>query len=419
MASMVGTAIEWYDFFIFGSMSALLLGPVFFPSDNEWLSTMASMATFAVAFFMRPLGAVVLGHFGDRYGRRKVLVVALLMMGLSTFAIGLLPSYAKIGVLAPILLILLRVLQGFALGGEYGGAVLMVVENAKAQGRRGFFGAFLGAASPIGFLLATAVIALTASLTTEEQMTEWGWRIPFLTSAIMVGVGLYIRVKLEESSEFHRIQSEVATSAEPQQRVPFIRLFREHPLEVLKSILVPVGQFAGYYLTTVFLLSYARNSAGFTIEASNSLAMIAAVSFLIFIFIGGYWSDKTVRWLPMLVGVVGFAFAIFVMFPLVDSRNYGFAAIAFALGLAFMGLLYGPLSTYMAELFSGSVRYTGVSFGYQAASAITGGLTPVISVALLDQTGSWVAVAIYAAVMMLVSVAGMLIRRNHNNWQAA
>ncbi|VXC12882.1 putative Inner membrane metabolite transport protein YhjE [Arthrobacter sp. 9AX] len=418
-ASMVGTVIEWYDFFIFGSMAALLLGPVFFPSDNKALSTMASMATFAVAFLIRPLGAVVLGHFGDKFGRRSTLVLALLLMGGSTLAVGLLPSYAQWGVAAPVLLILCRVLQGFALGGEYGGAVLMVVENADAKNKKGFYGAFLSAASPVGFLLATGVIALTALATTDEQMAAWGWRIPFLTSAIMVGIGLYIRLMLEESDAFKELQNKAETQEKPQQKVPFLDMFRKHPVEVLKSILVPIGVQAAYYMTTVFLLSFARNSGGFNVDQANSMVMIAAVAFLLFIFIGGYWSDRAPRWVPMSVGLGGYAVSIFLMFPMVQSGNYLLAAAAFVLGLAFVGLLYGPMSIYMAELFSGSVRYTGVSFGYQMASAITGGLTPVFSVALLEQTGSPAAVAGYAAVMMAIAFAGLMLRRTRTNWSKA
>ncbi|MBV6760281.1 MFS transporter [Rhodococcus opacus] len=418
-ASMVGTVIEWYDFFVFGSMAALLLGPVFFPSGNAALSTMAAMATFAVAFLVRPLGAVVLGHFGDKFGRRSTLVLALLLMGGSTLFVGLIPTYAQIGVAAPILLIVCRVVQGFALGGEYGGAVLMVVENSQARNRRGFFGAFLSAASPVGFLLATAVIALTTLTTTDEQMAAWGWRIPFLTSAIMVGIGLYIRIKLEESDAFKELQEKADTEAKSAQDVPFIAMLRSYPVQVLKSILVPMGVQAGYYMTTVFLLSFARDFGGFDVGQANSMVMIAALFFLLFIFVGGLWSDNAPRWVPMSVGLGGFAVAVFVMFPMVQSGNFVLATAAFVLGLAFVGLLYGPMSIYMAELFAGGVRYTGISFGYQTASAITGGLTPVFAVALLEQTGSHIPVAGYAAVMMGIAFAGLMLQRNRTNWDEA
>ncbi|MDI3388539.1 MFS transporter [Streptomyces sp. B-S-A8] len=416
-ASMVGTVIEWYDFFIFGAMSALVLGPVFFPSDNTAVSTFAALATFAVAFFVRPLGAVVLGHFGDRVGRRSPLVVALLLMGVSTMVVGLLPTYSQVGALAPTLLVLCRVVQGFALGGEYGGAVLMVVENAQAKNRRGFFGAFLGAASPIGFLLATAVITLTGLLSTEEQMATWGWRIPFLTSAIMVGIGLYIRLKLEESDSFKQLQAQAEASPATVRRAPFFDMLRSHPVEVLKSITVPLGVHTGYYMTTVFLLSFARDHGGFSVDEASSMVMLAAVSFLTFILVGGHWSDRAPRWVPMVVGLAGFAGSVFAMFPMVSSGSYWTAALAFALGLAFMGLLYGPLNTYMAELFRGAVRYTGVSFGYQVAGAVAGGLTPVIAVPLLAQTGSHVPVAGFAAIVMVISFSGLMLRRNRSNWQ--
>lgn len=416
-ASMIGTVIEWFDFFIFGSMSALLLGPLFFPSDSEALSTMLSLATFAVAFFLRPLGAIFFGHFGDRIGRKAMLVTTLLLMGGATLGVGLLPTYASIGLAAPIMLVLLRMIQGFALGGEYGGAVLMIVENQQAAHRRGFFGAFLGASSPVGFLMSSGLIGVVTALTTDAQMAEWGWRVPFIASSLLVAVGFYIRVQIEESDSFKQLQKQADAAAAGVKKVPFLALVRQHPVELFKSIAVSIGLHSGYYLATVFALSYARTEAGFSVGAANSLVTLGAVSFLIFILIGGVWSDRSRREVPMYVGLIGFGLWSFVLFRFIDSGNYALSLVGFVGALAFMGFLYGPLSTYLAELFGQGVRYTGVSFGYHTASAITGGLGPIAATALLESTGSSAFVSVYALGMSVVALVGLLIRRRQTNWE--
>jgi len=410
VASMVGTVIEWFDFNLFGTMAALVLGPLFFPSDNPVTSTLMALATFGVAFLARPLGGIIFGHVGDRLGRKKSLVLTLLLMGVATFAIGVLPTYATIGIAAPILLVAMRIVQGLALGGEYGGAILMVVEHSGAKKRRGFFGAWLGGASPIGYILAGALIAIVTASTTEAQFASWGWRVPFLVSALLVTVGLYIRVKLEESPLFKQLL-EGQTAAE-KARVPFFELLKRYPREVLTSILVPIGIHGGYYITIIFGLSYARSTAGFSTNESVILVMIASVFYFLSIMASGAWSDRVGRRLPMMIGVLGFGLWSFALFPLLRTGDFLVACTAFSVGLILLGMLFGPMGTWLSELFGTAVRYTGISFGYQIASAIAGGLSPVLAVALLARYGSTVPVSIYALAIAVISFTTLAVSRH-------
>ncbi|MGY1605128.1 MFS transporter [Geodermatophilus sp. SYSU D00815] len=412
-ASMVGTVIEWFDFNLFGSMAALVLGPLFFPSDNPVTSTLLSLATFGVAFFARPLGGIIFGHLGDRIGRKKSLVVTLLLMGGATFLIGVLPTYAAIGVAAPVLLVLLRIIQGLALGGEYGGAILMVVEHNGSKGRRGFMGAWLSGASPIGFVLSAALIAIVSGAMSEEAWLSWGWRIPFLVSAVLVLAGLYIRIQLEESPMFKQMLEQ--KSGEKKAKVPFFELLTRYPKMVLVSVLVPLGIHAGYYITIIFALSYAKETAGFSASASLALVIIASVCYFISIMISGAVSDRIGRRLPMMVGVLGFGFWSFALFPLVESGNAFQAGLGFSVGLILLGMLFGPMGTWLSELFGTAVRYTGISFGYQIASAVAGGISPALAVALLDEYGSTVPVSIYALAISAIAFTVLAITRTNRH----
>jgi metabolite-proton symporter len=409
-ASMVGTVIEWFDFNLFGSMAALVLGPLFFPSDDPVTSTLLSLATFGVAFFARPLGGVVFGHLGDRIGRKKSLVVTLLMMGGATFLIGVLPTYAAIGIAAPILLVALRIIQGLALGGEYGGAILMVVEHNGSRGRRGFMGAWLSGASPIGFILSATLIAIVSASMSEEAWLSWGWRIPFLVSALLVLAGLYIRIQLEESPLFKQLLDE--KSPEKKAKVPFFELITRYPKMVLVSVLVPLGIHAGYYITIIFALAYAKENAGFSSSASLALVIVASICYFTSIMISGAVSDRVGRRLPMMVGVLGFGFWSFALFPLVLTGDPLLAGIGFSVGLILLGMLFGPMGTWLSELFGTAVRYTGISFGYQIASAVAGGLSPVLAVTLLAEYGSTVPVSIYALVISAIAFTVLALTRN-------
>lgn len=400
-ASLVGTVIEWFDFNLFGAMAALVLGPLFFPSGNPLVSTLLSLATFGVAFAARPIGGIIFGHFGDRYGRKKTLVAALLMMGIGTFAIGLLPTYASIGVAAPILLVFLRILQGVALGGEYAGATLIVVEHKDAANRRGFFGAWVGSASPIGYILAAGLIALVSAFMPEEAFNSWGWRIPFLLSAVMVIVGLYIRLQLEESKAF-KDMSDTVGGVEPV-KLPFVELIKRFPRQILSAIGAGLGIHAGYYLSIIFGLAYARTEVGFSSTGSLVLVLIASVFYFVAILVSGHVSDKVGRRAPMMLGVAGFGVWGFFLFPLLDTGRAIPAGIGFCVGLTFLGMLYGPISAWLAELYSTDVRYTGLSFGYTLAAVIGGGIVPMLAVYLLDTFGSTLPISIGIAIISTIA----------------
>jgi MFS family permease len=408
-ASMVGTVIEWFDFNLFGAMAALVLGPLFFPSDNPVTSTLLSLATFGVAFIARPVGGVVFGHFGDRYGRKKSLVTALLMMGVGTFAIGLLPTYASIGIAAPIILVLLRILQGVALGGEYAGAALMVVEHKDASNRRGFFGAWVGSASPIGYILAAGLIAIVSAFMSDDAFATWGWRIPFLLSAVMVIVGLYIRLQLEESSAFKELAKD-ETAAEPV-KLPIVELLRRYPKQIFSSIGAGLGIHAGYYLSIIFGLSYARTEVGFSATGSLVMVLIASVCYFVAILVSGHVSDRVGRRVPMMFGVAGFGLWGFALFPLLDTGNALLACIGFSVGLIFLGCLYGPISAWLAELFGTEVRYTGLSFGYTLAAVIGGGLVPLAAVWLLDEFGSTTPISVAVAVISAIAFVTLAVTK--------
>ncbi len=408
-ASMVGTVIEWFDFNLFGAMAALVLGPLFFPSDNPVTSTLLSLATFGVAFVARPVGGVVFGHFGDRYGRKKMLVTALLMMGIGTFAIGLLPTYAAIGVAAPILLVTLRIIQGIALGGEYAGAALMVVEHKDAQNRRGFFGAWVGSASPIGYILAAGLIALVSAFMSEDAFNSWGWRIPFLLSSIMVLIGLYIRLQLEESSAFKELENESAAAQKV--KLPIVELIKRYPKQILSSIGAGLGIHAGYYLSIIFGLAYARTEVGFSSTESLVLVLIASVCYFFAILISGELSDRLGRRVPMMFGVAGFGVWGFALFPLLDTGRLVPAGVAFSVGLIFLGCLYGPISAWLAELFGTEVRYTGLSFGFTLAAVIGGGLIPMAAVWLLDEFGSTVPISIVVAAISAIAFVTLAVTK--------
>jgi len=402
-ASMVGTVIEWFDFNLFGAMAALVLGPLFFPSDNPVTSTLLSLATFGVAFVARPVGGVLFGHFGDRYGRKKTLVTSLVLMGVGTFAIGLLPTYAAIGIAAPIILVLLRVVQGIALGGEYAGAALMVVEHKDAAARRGFFGAWVGSASPVGYILAAGLIAITSALMPEDSFDSWGWRIPFLLSAVMVIVGLYIRLQLEETSAFKKLTEDDAT-AEPR-KMPFVLLIKSYPKQILSSIGAGLGIHGGYYLSIIFGLAYARDQAGFSVTASLSLVLFASVLYFLAILISGHLSDRYGRKAPMIFGTIGFGVWGFVLFPLIDTGRLLPAGLGFSVGLILLGFLYGPISAWLSELYSTEVRYTGVSFGYSLAAVIGGGLVPLAAVWLLDKFDSTLPISLVVAALSIIAAS--------------
>ncbi|MDA2805358.1 MFS transporter [Nocardiopsis suaedae] len=409
-SSLIGTTIEWYDFFLYGSAAALVFGTVFFPDADPLTGVLLSFGTYAVGFVARPLGGLVFGHFGDRTGRKRLLVISLLMMGASTFAIGLLPGYATIGVAAPLLLILLRVVQGFALGGEWGGAVLLVSEHGSAR-HRGFWASWPQAGVPCGNLLATAVLAVLAAVQPAEAFDAWGWRIPFLLSGLLVLIGLYIRLAVSESPVFLEAARKAEASAKasgPAERAPLVAVLRDHWRELLVAMGVRLAENISYYVITAFILVYAVQEAGVERGTVLNALLAAAVVQLVAIPLWGALSDKVGRRPVVAFGAAGVGVWMFVFFPLVDRAGFWALLAAAGVGLVLHAAMYGPQAAYFSELFGTRTRYSGASIGYQLASIVAGGLAPLIATSLLAAFASAVPVAVYvagAAVLTLAAVA--------------
>jgi MFS transporter, MHS family, shikimate and dehydroshikimate transport protein len=406
-ASFIGTAIEWYDFFLYGTAAALVFDKLFFPNAEPVIGTLAALATYAVGFAARPLGGIVFGHFGDRVGRKSMLVISLLMMGLSTFLIGCLPTYASVGVAAPALLVILRFVQGIGVGGEWGGAVLMAVEHAP-KGKRGLFGSFPQMGVPAGLAISTLVFTLMQNVTTDAQFLAWGWRIPFLLSIVMVGVGLFIRLKVMESPAFQQVQ-ETKTESEK----PIVEVVKTHRRDLLTAMGMRIAENGTFYVLTVFVLAYGEKTLKLDKNTMLTGVLIAAVLGLATIPTYGRLSDRVGRKKLYLAGAVFSLLFAFPFFWLVDTEEPVLIWLAIILGLNVgHDLMYGPQGAFFAELFGTRVRYTGASVGYQLASAIAGGFSPLIAVALLAANdGDPTLVAIYMALMAAITIVATLFAR--------
>ncbi|CAN5284605.1 MFS transporter [soil metagenome] len=398
VSSFIGTTIEWYDFFLYGTAAALVFNQLFFPSFEPLAGTLAAFGTYAVGFAARPLGGIVFGHFGDKIGRKQMLVLALLIMGVATFLMGLLPTYNSIGVWAPILLVALRFIQGIGVGGEWGGAVLMAVEHSP-PGRRGFYGSWPQMGVPAGLLLANLVFFATSTYIPEEQFLAWGWRIPFLVSIVLVGVGLFIRLRLLETPAFQQVQ-ESGTEAP----MPIIDVLRTYPKNVLLAMGMRVAENGTFYVLTVFVLSYIAGQLGMDQNTGLIGVLIAATIGLFTIPLFGALSDRIGRRRVYLIGAV---FSLLFAFPFFLMLNTGSPVLiwlAIILGVNIgHDAMYGPQAAFFSELFGTRVRYSGASLGYQLASVLAGGLSPLIATALLGYYG-WPAVAVYTAIMAVITV---------------
>jgi MHS family shikimate/dehydroshikimate transporter-like MFS transporter len=397
LASFIGTAIEWYDYFLYGTAAALVFNQLFFPEFSPLAGTLASFATFAVGFFARPVGGIIFGHFGDRIGRKTMLVLTLLIMGVATFLIGLLPTYETIGVWAPILLVVLRVFQGFGVGGEWGGAVLMAVEHSP-RGRRGFYGSWPQMGSSAGLLIATGLFTAVSSMP-EEQFLSWGWRVPFLLSVVLVAVGLFIRLRIAETPAFERVK-ETGTEA----RMPVLDAVRTYPRSLLLVMGMRVAENACGYIFTVFVLSYVTQELGLPNSAAYAGVMIAAGAQFLITPIYGAISDRIGR-RPVYMWGAGFLVLFaFPFFWLANTESPTLIRLAIVLAFAVgNGAMFATQPAFFSELFGTRVRYSGVSLGYQLTAVFAGGLAPFIATALLAWAGSYWPVALYVMAAALIS----------------
>jgi metabolite-proton symporter len=380
-ASLIGTTIEFFDFYIYATAAVLVFPVLFFPPGNPTAATLQSFATFALAFFARPIGSAVFGHFGDRIGRKATLVAALLTMGLSTVLIGALPTYASIGVLAPVLLCLCRFGQGLGLGGEWGGAVLLATENAP-PGKRAWYGMFPQLGAPIGFVCSTGIFILLTEYLNDAEFLSWGWRIPFLASSILVFVGLYVRLRLAETPAFLR-----AVHNNERVRVPMLAIIKEHPRMLVLGTFAATATFVIFYLMTVFTLSWAVSKLGYTRQDFLILQIIGVLFFALTIPISAITADRLGR-KPMLIaatlGIIAFGF---VLGPLFGSGTTAGVLASLCIGLGLMGLTYGPLGTALSELFPTAVRYTGASLTFNLAGIVGASLAPYIATWLAQNYG--------------------------------
>jgi MFS family permease len=412
MTSLAGTSIEWYDFFLYGTAAAVIFPKAFFPQDLPTMVLLIiSFSTLAVGFLARPLGGIIFGHFGDRIGRKRTLVVALMMMGVATTLIGFLPTYASIGIAAPLLLVALRFIQGLAIGGQWGGAMLLVTESAPAE-QRGWYGAYAQAGAPMGVILANLAFIGVSSSMSDEAFLAWGWRLPFIASIVLIGISMFIQLKIEDTEAFKNLSEAQAASNKPAaavERSPVVVAIRKYP----KRIMLAAGAFLSvqvtFYILIAFVIAYGVNSPDLNLSRDTMLmAVLVAAAIMVptqFYFSG--LSDRIGRknvykWGAILTGVWGFA-----LFPLIDTGDPMLIGFAITVGLLFLGMQYGPQAAYFTELFSTEVRYSGASLGYQIGAILGGALAPTIAVLLWRDFGIFY-VSVYimiAAILTLWSLS--------------
>ncbi|HEY8618955.1 MAG TPA: MFS transporter [Dermatophilaceae bacterium] len=412
VASTVGTSIEWYDFFLYGTAAALVFPKLFFPDSSAYVGVLAAFGTQFVGFAARPIGAAIFGHYGDRVGRKSALITTLMLMGVGTFLIGCLPTHATIGFLAPVLLTLLRLIQGIGVGGEWGGSVLLSMEWGSAK-RRGFMASWPQLGVPLGLLASTGMVKLMSNVSGDSFET-WGWRVPFLLSAVLVGVGLYVRLRVMDSPDF--------TAVKKTQKVvkqPVFQVIRTQPREILTSAFVRMSEQAPFYLFITFVLAYGTKKVGFTKDELLTDTMIAATLGLISVPFFGFLSDLIGRRLMYGIGIVSTAIFAFPYFGLLNTKVAGMALLAIVISLLVHDMQYGPQAALIAENFGTNVRYSGAGLGYQLASVIAGGPAPLIATWILKNTGSSIGISWYIVGCCVVSMIALILMPKHAQPEAA
>ena len=406
LTALAGTSIEWYDFFLYGAAAALIFPTAFFGEIPETTALILSLLTFAAGFIARPIGGIIFGHFGDMVGRKKTLIAALMLMGISSTLIGLLPTYAMIGVTAPILLTLLRFAQGLAIGGQWGGAMLLVTESAPSN-QRGYYGAFAQAGAPIGVILANLALIVTSALVSEEFFNTWGWRIPFLASAVLILISMYIQLNLEDTKAFKALATNSDNSSnEKVKSSPVVEAIRRYP----KRIMLAAGAFLSvqvtFYILIAFMLAYGVSSANMERDDMLTAVLIGCAIMVPLQFMFSSYSDRNGRKGIFMLGAILSGAWAFAIFPLVDTGNFWLIVLALTFGLIFLAMMYGPQAAFFTELFSTEVRYSGATLGYQFGAIVGGAFAPTIAVKLwTDFDIVWVSAYIaFASMLTLISV---------------
>jgi len=412
LTSLAGTSIEWYDFFLYGAAAALVFPTAFFGEIPESTALILSLLTFAAGFIARPIGGIIFGHYGDKVGRKKTLVAALMLMGIASTLIGLLPTYAMIGVTAPILLTTLRFAQGLAIGGQWGGAMLLVTESAPSN-KRGYYGAFAQAGAPIGVILANLAFIATSALLPDEAFMSWGWRIPFLASAILIGISMYIQLTMEDTKAFRELQNYQKSIGSNENREikksPVLEALIKYP----KRIALAAGAFLSiqvtFYILVAFLLAYGVTSADMSRDDMLSAVLIGSAIMVPVQFMFSSYSDRNGRKGIFMTGAILTAIWAFAIFPLVDTGNFWLIVLAVTFGLSFLAMMYGPQAAFFTELFSTEVRYSGATLGYQLGAIAGGAFAPTIAAKLwTDFDIFWVSVYIaIASILTLLSVMSL------------
>ena len=408
LTSLAGTSIEWYDFFLYGAAAGLVFPKLFFGEASPTTALILSFLTFAAGFIARPVGGIIFGHFGDLIGRKKTLVIALMLMGISSTLIGLLPTYATIGVAAPILLTLLRFAQGIAIGGQWGGAMLLVTESAPKE-KRGYYGAFAQAGAPIGVILANLAFIGVGLFTNEESFLAWGWRIPFLASFVLIIISLYIQLKLEDTKAFKELESLKEQSPIKKKVIkssPILEAIRKYPQRISLAAGAFLSVQVTFYILIAFLLAYGVETTDFNRDDLLMAVLIGSAIMVPTQFYFSAYSDRHGRKGVFMAGAALTALWAFAIFPLMASGSFILAVAAIAVGLTFLGMMYGPQAAFFAELFSTEVRYSGASLGYQLGAIIGGSFAPIIATLLWKNYDIfWVSVYIaFASILSLISV---------------